>query len=84
MESIEDVDNSNDLLLEGGAGVMAIGESKKKKPRAYFMDWIRATAISLVIFVHTLGCSYDSTGYNRKEGWEKGEEKMQGIWKDLV
>jgi hypothetical protein len=48
------------------------------------MDWVRATAISLVIFVHTLGVSYDSSGYNLKPEWRTGEEKMQGIWKDLV
>jgi len=69
----------NEILEEGGETIEVA-----KKPRAYFGDWIRATAISLVIFVHTLGVSYDSSKYNIKPGWEKGEEKMQGIWKDLV
>jgi len=52
----------NDVILEGGESIeMPV---KAKKPRDYWMDWIRATAISLVIFVHTLGVSYDSSGYN--------------------
>lgn len=73
----------NDLCLFEG-GIESISAPPAKKPRAYYGDWIRATAISLVIFVHTLGVSYDSSGYNDLDGWKKGEEKMQGIWKDLV
>ena len=57
----------NQILFEGG--VETISGPTAKKPRAYYGDWIRAMAISLVIFVHTLGVSYDSSGYNRKAGW---------------
>ena len=65
---------NNEVILEGGDGVeMPV---KEKKPRAYWFDWIRATAISLVIFVHTLGVSYDSSGANKTEAGKVGEEKM--------
>jgi len=74
------MDNNDQIILEGGDVI----EAPKKKVRNYYMDWIRATAISLVIFVHTLGVSYDSSGYNRLPGWSLGEERMRGIWRDLV
>ena len=57
-EQIENV-----LQNEGGTAVNEQPAAPKKKPRAYYGDWIRATAISLVIFVHTLGVSYDSTDW---------------------
>ena len=58
--------------------------ARAAKPRAYYTDWIRATAISLVIFVHTLGLSFDSTGYNVKAGWGLAREKRDGVIKCLV
>ena len=58
--------------------------ARAAKPRAYYTDWIRATSISLVIFVHTLGLSFDSTGYNVKPGWEIAREKRDGVIKCLV
>ena len=58
--------------------------ARAAKPRAYYTDWIRATSISLVIFVHTLGLSFDSTGYNVKAGWEIAREKRDGVIKCLV
>ena len=73
--------NINDSTILGEGDVT---EAPKKKIRNYYMDWMRAAAISLVIFVHTLGVSYDSSGYNQLPAWSKGEEKMRGIWKDLV
>jgi len=35
---------------------------KKKKERVYYADWIRASAIMLVIFVHCLVNSFDASG----------------------
>jgi hypothetical protein len=71
---IKDAMQNNEVILEGGDGLeMPV---KEKKPRAYWFDWIRATAISLVIFVHTLGVSYDSSGANKTEAGKVGEEKM--------
>jgi peptidoglycan/LPS O-acetylase OafA/YrhL len=62
----------------------ASNEAQPTKTRAYYSDWIRATAISLVIFVHCLGLSFDSTGYNVKAGWEMAREKRDGVFKCLV
>lgn len=84
-DDFDEAAKEEQLLAEGGEVVTSDGAAPpKKKFRVYFGDWIRATAISLVIFVHTLGVSYDSSKYNIKPGWEHGHEKMQGIWKDLV
>lgn len=35
---------------------------KEKKERVYYADWIRASAIILVIFVHCLVNSFDASG----------------------
>ena len=36
--------------------------AKEKKERVYYADWIRASAIILVIFVHCLVNSFDASG----------------------
>jgi peptidoglycan/LPS O-acetylase OafA/YrhL len=69
------------VLFEGGTETL---NAPQKKARAYYGDWVRSIAISLVIFVHTLGVSYDSSGYNKLDAWKDGQDKMHGIWKDLV
>ena len=73
------------VMDANGNAVQPAGtEARPAKPRAYYSDWIRATAISLVIFVHCLGVSFDASGYNVKPGWEIAREKRDGVIKCLV
>lgn len=67
--------NSNlfrDEAYEGGANIRTLpanrpvsekgSEKGSAKERVFYADWIRAMAILLVIFVHALCNSFDSSG----------------------
>lgn len=61
-------------MAEGGANIHTFQqpaevESNKPAPkeRVYYADWIRAIAITLVIFVHCLVNSFDASGLDPNE-----------------
>lgn len=58
-------------------------EQKEKKERVYYADWIRASAIILVIFVHCLVNSFDASGLEPDDVPEI-QQKKDGIIKCLV
>jgi len=60
--------SNSSFMNEGGevntlpAQVETVPEQKEKKERVFYADWIRASAIILVIFVHCLVNSFDASG----------------------
>ena len=68
--------NKRDELYEGG-NVRTLQQEKavsenasqkgSQKERVFYADWIRAMAILLVIFVHALCNSFDSSGLNPED-----------------
>ena len=53
------------------------------KERVYYADWIRAMAITLVIFVHCLVNSFDASGLD-PDNEPTIQQKKDGIIKSLV
>ena len=61
-------------MAEGGANIHTFqqpAEVESNKPeakeRVYYADWIRAIAITLVIFVHCLVNSFDASGLDPED-----------------
>ena len=83
--------DEDSFMAEGGANIHTFQqpaevESNKKpapKERVYYADWIRAIAITLVIFVHCLVNSFDASGLDPEEV-PLIQEKKDGIIKSLV
>lgn len=66
--------DEDSFMAEGGANINTLPpaaevESQKPAPkeRVYYADWIRAIAITLVIFVHCLVNSFDASGLDPEE-----------------
>jgi peptidoglycan/LPS O-acetylase OafA/YrhL len=77
-------------MAEGGANIRTFeqpAEQESHKPeakeRVYYADWIRAMAITLVIFVHCLVNSFDASGLD-PDNEPTIQQKKDGIIKSLV
>jgi surface polysaccharide O-acyltransferase-like enzyme len=80
--------NSSSFMAEGGDTTSQADSNKEfkgkqAKVRVYYADWIRFTAILLVIFVHCLCNAFDASGLN-PDDVPTIQQKKDGIIKSLV
>jgi peptidoglycan/LPS O-acetylase OafA/YrhL len=76
--------NANIQTLNRNADAESVkSQEPNAKERVYYVDWIRAIAIILVIFVHALCNSFDASGLD-PDDVPTIQQKKDGIIKSLV